>query len=244
MTEVIDSHCHVQFPQYDQDRDIVIRRALDKGIGMLCVGTDEHSSRAAVELARQYEGVWASVGIHPNELGELSDELAKDIKVVAIGEIGLDYYRTVDRALQQERFKMQLDMAQAIDKPIIIHCRNAHDDMIATLQERSMRGVLHSFNDTPERAHQYIELGYFIGLNAIVTFSDTYHAMVRQLPLDRILLETDAPYLAPAPYRGKRNEPIYIEAVGNYIAEIRGISAEELLQQTTKNAADLFHIIV
>jgi TatD DNase family protein len=248
---IIDSHCHAQFPQYDQDRDEVIRRALDAGIGMICVGTDERSNREAVALARQYEGVWASIGIHPTESGALLDELAKDTKVVAIGEIGLDYYRTIEpsaRAQQRERFFEQLELAQSIKKPTIIHCRDAHDDMLRVLRERpevqQMSGVIHSFNGTPQQAQQYLELDHYIGLNAIVTFSKAYQEMIRILPLDRILLETDAPYLAPAPYRGKRNEPLYIEVVGKYIAEIRGISAEELFQQTTKNAGSLFNITV
>lgn len=244
---IIDSHCHMQFPQYDSDREDVIRRALDVGIGMLCVGTDEHSNRKAVDIARQHEGVWVSVGIHPNEPGELSYELAKDTKVVAIGEIGLDYYRTEDpsaRVYQQKQFEAQISLAQGIGKPIIIHCRDAHDDMLGILQQRSLRGVIHSFNSTQERAQKYLELGYYIGLNAIITFSDAYKDMIRALPIDRILLETDAPYLAPAPYRGKRNEPLYIEAVGKYIAEMRGISLEGLFRQTTENAKNLFNIIV
>ena len=148
---VIDTHCHVQFPQYDHDRAEVIRRALDAGIGMICVGTDLEMSRRAVELADRYEGIWASVGLHPNDnlTEHYNQSLYRDLtahpKVIAIGEIGLDYYRTTEphlREIQKERFKEQLSLS---DKPLIIHCRDAHDDMIEILHATHMRGVIHSF---------------------------------------------------------------------------------------------------
>lgn len=241
---IIDAHCHMQFPQYDSDRNEVIRRTLAAGVGMLCVGTDERSSRSAIELARQYEGIWASVGIHPTESGSISDELVKDTKVIAIGEIGLDYYHATDKQQQKEKFIDQLLLAENIRKPVIIHCRDAHDDLLQILRKRSVPGVIHSFTDTIERAKQYMELGYYIGLNAIVTFSDSYRTLIQELPLERIILETDAPYLAAVLYRGKRNEPLYIEAVGKYIADIRGISSAELFEKTVGNTKTLFGIRV
>ncbi len=253
---IIDTHCHPQFPQYDADRDAVVRRALDAGIGMICVGTDLEKSREAIALANEYEGLYASVGLHPNDnLGELYDEsayevLARDPKVVAIGEVGLDYFRTTDdqlKSVQKERFLRQVQLAYRVAKPLIIHCRDAHDDMIEILKVqqtagKQLRGVIHSFNSSVADARAYIDGGFYIGLNAIVSFSKAYDEMVRYIPMDRLLLETDAPYLAPQPYRGKRNEPSYIEAVGNHIAMVRDNSVQELFSATRINATSLFGI--
>jgi TatD DNase family protein len=212
---------------------------------MVCVGTNLANSRHATELSERYEGLYASVGIHPSESGDIPLELAKHSKVVAIGEIGLDYYHAGNKTHQKELFERQLKLASEINKPVIIHCRDAHDDMLCILKaENISSGVIHSFNGTSEQARAYLELGLFVGLNAIVTFSDQYKDMIRVLPIERILLETDAPYLAPAPYRGRRNEPLYIEAAGNQIAEILGITPSELFSATTKNAERLFGIRV
>lgn len=260
MDRIIDSHCHSQFPQYDTDRKEVINRALDAGIQMICVGTDLDMSRKAVALAEEYEGIWASVGLHPNdESGENDDfdayqSLATHSKVVAIGEIGLDYYRTTEPAKKESqrlRFKWQLELARTVGKPVIIHCRDAaaqsaigvgvHDDMQQLLSDE-VRGVMHSFNGSLELASIYIKKGLYIGLNAIVTFSKQYEEMVRSIPLDKILLETDAPYLAPAPYRGKRNEPVYILETAKVIAKIRGLGLGDLLAQTAINSRKLFNI--
>jgi TatD DNase family protein len=268
---IIDSHCHPQFPQYDEDRDKVIRDSLDKGIAMICVGTDLEKSKAAVALAEKYEGLYASVGLHPNdELESAYNEseyraLAQHQKVVAIGEIGLDYYRTKDevaRSKQRERFISQLRLARALSLPVIIHCRDAqlkagadaateteqlqgaHDDMLNILRQHhaGLPAVIHSFNGSVQQARTYLNEGFCIGLNAIITYSRQYEEMVKSIPIERILLETDAPYLAPAPYRGKRNEPLYIEAVGNYIAGMRGISIDDLFATTTQNCQELFKL--
>ncbi len=241
--KIFDSHCHPQFPQYDADRDEVIRRALDRGIGMVCIGTDLETSRQAIELSNVYDGMYASVGLHPNDPGEdvsLFEQLLDSPKVVAIGEVGLDYYRSKNSEEQKKRFLAFLKIAQ--EKPLVIHCRDAHDDMISLLQSHKARGVIHSFNGTEEQARAYLNLGYYIGLNAIATFSKSYEAMIRMIPLDRLLLETDAPYLAPAPYRGKRNEPSYIEHVGNAIAPMVGVSPSSLFERTTENARSLFSL--
>lgn len=257
MVRIIDSHCHPQFPQYDADRDAVIRRALDAGVQMVCVGTDVEMSRRGIELAERYDGVWASVGLHPNdELDENHDfdayqSLAMHPKVIAIGEIGLDYYRTTEPAkkeLQQLRFERQLELARTVDKPVIIHCRDAHDDMISIIENCKLkignypRGVIHSFNGPLELASIYIKKGLYIGLNAIITFSGQYEEMVKSIPLDKMLLETDAPYLAPAPYRGKRNEPVYILETAKAIAKIKDLELEDLLAQTVRNSRELFDI--
>lgn len=246
MDIIIDTHCHPQFPQYDADRDGVIRRALDAGVRMVCVGTDLDSSRRAISLAEQYEGIWASVGLHPNDIGDVAIEfetLIQHEKVVAVGEVGLDYYRTTDPKLQKEqreRLSGFIELAQRHSKPLIIHCRNAHDDMLQILP--TGKGVIHSFTGSLDQALLYREKGYHIGLNGIVTFSKEYEAMVRGLPLNRILLETDAPYLAPAPYRGTRNEPVYILETARMVAAIRGIPVDELISATTTNAYECLSI--
>jgi TatD DNase family protein len=250
---IIDTHCHPQFPQYDIDRSEVIDRALKSGIGMVCVGTNLDSSRAAINLAVQYEGLYASVGLHPNdELDSLYDEreyekIAAHPKVVAIGEIGLDHYRTPSpehRRTQRARFVNQLAMARRMSLPVIIHCRDAHEDMTALLEKegKGIRGVIHSFNGSVAQARTYTDAGLYLGFNAIVTYAPAYEEMVKSVPMNRILLETDAPYLAPAPYRGRRNDPSYIEGVGNYLAQLKGISVEELLAATTENAKSLLDI--
>lgn len=246
MTDIIDTHCHPQDRKYDADRDEVIRRALDAGVGMVCVGVDLESSRQAIELSEQYEGVYASVGLHPNDnLDESYDEreyakLAEHPRVVAIGEIGLDYYRTTDpgkRLFQKERFERQLALARRLSKPVIIHCRDAHEDMLAMIGDGP--GVIHSFNGNVEQAARYIEKGWHLGLNAIVTYAPEYHAMVKSIPKERILLETDAPYLAPAPHRGKRNEPVYIKETAEAIAKVRGEDLNRFLKQCFLNSIDL-----
>lgn len=271
---IFDSHCHTQYPHYDVDRDEVIRRALDTGIGMVCIGTDLEASQQAARLAEQYEGLYASVGLHPNHEFEgvidLSpyEELARSPKVVAIGEIGLDYYRMTDarkKSPQQELLRKQLRLASRVRKAVIIHCRDAQHDLVGVLKEwgeecvgdagvshgadaASSRCevrvpvVIHSFTGSIQDAREYLDAGYCIGLNAIVTFSKAYDDMARFIPIDRLLLETDAPYLAPAPYRGKRNEPSYIEVVGNSIAAIRSESAETLFRATAQNAVELYGI--
>jgi len=249
---VIDSHCHPQMAHYDADRDVVLRRALESGVGMICVGVDAESSRQAIALAHRYEGLYASVGLHPNDnLDEQYDQsvyrdLAADPKVVAIGEIGLDYYRTTEperRAFQKERFREQLQLARELRKPVIIHCRDAHADMRELLAaHEGLKGVIHSFTGTKADALHYIEAGMHIGFNGIVTFARQYDEALRVVPAGRLLLETDAPYLTPEPFRGKRNEPVYILETAKIIAEVRGESADGVLEETTQNAKALFRI--
>lgn len=219
---------------------------------MICVGVDLETSRQAIELAHAYEGLYASVGLHPNDnLGEAYDQaaylkMAGEPKVVAIGEIGLDYYRTTQpekRAFQKERFQVQLALARQTGKPLVIHCRDAHLDMRELLSSHDLKkGVIHSFTGTMADALHYIELGFHIGFNGIITFAHQYDETVRSLPLDRILLETDSPYLAPKSHRGERNEPAYILETAQILADIRGEPLQAVLSQTTRNAQDLFTI--
>ncbi|HXV26748.1 MAG TPA: TatD family hydrolase, partial [Candidatus Paceibacterota bacterium] len=211
---LFDTHAHPQFARFDDDRHEMLHRASAVGIHMICVGVDLESSRAAIALAQAYPGVYASVGLHPNDnLLERYDqsgyeELSVHPKVVAIGEIGLDYYRTAEPRLQdaqRERFVQQLALVKSTGKPAIIHCRSAHHDMRTLLDAHGIRsGVIHSFTGTWEDARFYLDIGLHIGLNGIVTFARDYDETVVNTPLNRILLETDSPYLAPNPYRGRR----------------------------------------
>lgn len=248
----IDTHTHPQMRQYEKDREDVIERALESGIGMICVGVDLETSVQAVELVQKYSEMWASVGLHPNDnLNEVYDqkpyeELAQNPKVVAIGEIGLDYYRTPDREaqlFQAQRLEQQLQLALDLNKPVIIHCRDAHEAMRQILKKFSnIKGVIHSFTGTTEDAKWYIENNFYIGLNGIITFARQYDETVKFLPLGKILLETDAPYLTPEPYRGKRNESYYLPHIAQKIAELKNLDPESVAQQTTQNAKDLFDI--
>ncbi len=246
----IDTHTHPQLRQYNADRDEVIQRAFEAGVGMICVGVDLESSNQAIELAQKNENIWASVGLHPNDnLDEKYEqaiyaESAQKEKVVAIGEIGLDYYRTTDPAkkeFQKERFLQQISLAQELKKPLIIHCRDAHDDMYEILKNHhGLRGVIHSFTGTWSEVQRYIDLGFYIGLNGIITFARQYDESIKNIPLDKILLETDAPFLTPEPHRGQRNESSYLPFIAQKIADIKNISIEEFASQTTENAGELF----
>lgn len=264
MYKIIDTHAHPQMSQYDVDRDEVVRRALDAGVALICVGVDLESSQAAIDLAEQYDTVWASVGLHPND--NLTEayyqrayaELAEHEKVVAIGEVGLDYYRTtedVSKQTQRNRFEQQLDLAIELEKPLIIHCRDplrrvegeasAHQDMIAMLTARHRElppGVIHSFTGTLEDAEKYLELGLCLGFNGIITFARQYDEVVQNVPLNRILLETDAPYLTPQPYRGKRNEPSYVLEVAKQIGILKNVPDENVMTITTENAHEVFQL--
>jgi TatD DNase family protein len=254
---IIDSHCHPQFPQFELDRAKVIERAITAGVGMVCVGTGLDTSEQAVVLAKQYEGLWASVGIHPHHASDgdlnennLSESLAaaarliKDESVVAIGEVGLDYYHAdpASYGFQKELLLSQMSLARQTNKPLIIHCRDAHEDMLKLLPAHDCRGVIHSFNGSKELAEEYIRRGFHIGLNAIVTYAKAYEDMVIAIPMGRLLLETDAPYLAPAPYRGQRNEPVYILEIAQAVAKMKGVTVDDLITRTTQNTKQLFDI--
>jgi TatD DNase family protein len=258
---IIDSHCHLQFPKLKEDLKNVLQRAREEKIGMVCVGTDYETSKEGIEIARNNDDVWASVGLHPNDnLNESFDAgqyemLLKMPKVVAMGEIGLDYYRTIeskDRKFQKKRFEQQLDLAVKTGLPVILHSRDAgkgstgivHPDLLAVLKNNlpPKLGVAHSFTGTLEEAKKYLDLGFYLGFNGIITFARQYDEMVRYVPMDRILIETDAPFLAPEPYRGKRNEPAYIVEVVKKVAELKNEHLEKVINQTTQNSKRLFNI--
>ena len=254
MSNIFDTHCHPQFPQYDHDREEVIQR----GVPMICVGTDIKTSKQAIELAK-HPGVWAAVGAHPNNLDDLIMDnfvhLMNEEKVVAVGEVGLDYYRTTQKEKQKkqkEAFKQFINLAYQYKKPLILHCRDAHKDAIEILKSAKdilYGGVAHSFTGTLEEAREYLNLGFHLGFNGIITFLPAgrqvrgqYDEVVIHTPLDRILLETDAPYLTPEPYRGKRNEPAFVIEVAKKIAKIKDISTESIIKITTSNALRLFKV--
>ncbi|WKZ26986.1 MAG: TatD family hydrolase [Candidatus Paceibacterota bacterium] len=260
MQYLFDTHAHPQMKNFDRDRDEVLARAKEDGVRMVCVGVDLDSSQAAIELAAAHDHVWASVGLHPNDnLAEVYDqrvyaELLASPRVVAVGEVGLDYYRTPDAAqqrVQYERLVQQLSLARDSGKSLIIHCRdgahkNAHADMRALLASSEfvgkVRGVVHSFTGTYADAKAYINLGFMIGLNGIITFARQYDDTAMEIPLEYIVLETDSPYLTPEPHRGERNEPAFVRFVAEQLARLRRTSFERVAEQTTRNAEKLFTI--
>jgi TatD DNase family protein len=256
-----DTHCHLTAEQFDADRDAVIQRAIDAGVTrMLTLATDVASSRAAIELAERFANVYAAVGIHPEsvtqvETGDLRllAEFAGHPKVIAIGEIGLDFYWDKTTAdLQQTFFEKQLELAAELALPVCIHDRDAHAKIIETLGNFSRRaapsamhaprGVLHAFSGGVEMARAAFDLGYFVSFGGPITFKNNKQspALIRALPLDKILLETDSPYLTPHPFRGKRNEPAHVKLIAQQIAMLHGLSIEQVAAQTTHNAFELF----
>lgn len=263
---MIDSHAHVHFPQFDDDRDAVIERARKAGLlAIVEIGTNLASSRAAVTLAEEHDVVYATVGVHPHDADNLRlhtvgqavlDELralARHPKVVAIGEIGLDYYRDLSpRPTQRRAFLEQLRLAADLELPVVIHSRDAHDDVLATLRDwvsslpmggiEGELGVMHTYAAGPERLDEVMRMGFSIGLSGPVTFSNArrLREVARMVPLDRLLVETDCPYLTPEPHRGKRNEPAYVRHVAEAIGRARGISTEKVAEATTDNARRLF----
>jgi len=261
--ELVDSHCHLDQPHFDSDREAVIARAAENGVTKLInPGVDLPSSRAAVALARQHPCIYAAVGVHPHDattldaaaLAELK-ALARAPKSVAIGEIGLDYYRDLSpRDVQRRAFQAQLDLAAELGLPVIVHDRDAHADVLAMLSSWSVSlhdsrsalngklGVLHSFSGDVALARRAVALGFYIGISGPVTYknADQTREVARTVPMERLLIETDAPYLTPQPYRGKRNEPAYVRLVARAVAEARGLTLEQVAAQTLANTTTLF----
>ncbi len=258
-----DTHTHLGFPQFDSDRERVIERAKTAGIkAIVNVGADLASSQAAVALAEAYPQIYAAVGVHPHDAKTLTGEtleelrdLANHPRVVAIGEIGLDFYRDLSpRDKQHQAFQQQLALASEIGKPVIIHDRDAHSEVMAILRhwiESSHKpaaishqpvGVLHCFSGDLAMAQEAIELDFYISIAGPVTFKNAQglRELVRQFPLEKLLVETDCPYLAPHPYRGKRNEPAYVKLVAQEVARIQGVSLEAVARITSDNAQALF----
>ncbi len=250
---LVDSHCHIPLIEADGGPDAVISAAQAAGVGhILCVSIDLESFPQVKQLADSYQCISASVGVHPNSdrgiaLSEdILLELADDPEVVAIGETGLDYFRSQgDLDWQRQRFRTHIRAARQVDKPLIIHSREARGDVIKILTEEgadAVGGVMHCFVDDLDTARQAIDLNFYISFSGIVTFKNaqSLQDVARQLPLDRILVETDAPYLAPVPYRGKQNEPAYVRFVAEKIAELHQVDISEVMSITSRNYENLF----
>lgn len=265
-----DAHTHVNFVAYKDDTDATIKRAEGAGVGMNIVGTQFNTSKAAVQLAREYENVWATVGLHPihttksyhdeKELGEGGKEftsrgeifdasayleLGRSPRVIAIGECGLDYYRQDEgtKKVQVDAFIEQIELANTLQKPLMLHIRNAYEDALEILKAHAkVRGDVHFFAGEWEIAKRFLDLGFTLSFTGVVTFTHDYDEVVKNTPLDMLLSETDAPYVTPAPHRGKRNEPAYVEYVVRRIAEIKGESLEKTASQLMENAKRVFGI--
>ncbi len=249
----IDSHAHIQLSQFNSDRDAVLKRAHEAALSaILVIGFDVKTSRGAVELAEKHENIYATVGMHPHDAKDFTPDtlqtlraLATHPKVLALGEMGLDYHRNLSpRPLQKAAFEKQLDMAEELDMPIIIHNRDAYMDILPILEARrgKMRGVLHCFTGDVEVMHRSLDIQFHIGIGGIVTYPNAkdVQAVAREVPAERLLIETDCPWLAPQFRRGKRNEPAYVRAVAEKIAELRGTSIETIGEVTTRNFQQLF----
>jgi TatD DNase family protein len=252
---LIDSHAHIYYRDFADDFDAMLARAEAAGVSaILVVGTDLDSSRESVELAEKYPLLYAAVGIHPHDAGQVSDSCYDTIrtlalsssKVVAIGEIGLDFYRDRSpRDLQEIVFRRFLQMAAELDKPVIIHDRDAHERVMTILEEEAVRrGVLHCFSGDVAMATEAATLGFLISIPGTITYPGNHslREVVRAISIDRMLVETDCPYLTPVPHRGIRNEPAYVRIVAEKLAEVKGLTFEDVARITTKNAGDLFGI--
>lgn len=251
---LIDTHAHLDDEQYDEDRNEVIQRALDQGIEMIInMGADIASSRKAAALAATHDMIYAGVGIHPEEVDKvlardeyvLADLVAENKKVLAIGEIGLDYhFRTDNKDLQKKVFIKQLDLARQLKLPVSIHDRDAHGDLMEVLRKegRGIRGVIHCYSGSAEMAKELLKLGWYLGVDGPLTFKNAAKLpeIIKTIPLERLLLETDSPYLAPVPKRGTRNEPSYVRYTAQKVAELRNIEYSRIAQITTANAKTLF----
>ena len=281
----IDTHAHVNFNAFKDDAEEVIRRSLDNDTWMILVGSEYKTSNRALHFANKYQrGVYAAVGLHPIHLEEgvvdsqeednsynfvprkedfdygSYEKLAKFEKVVAIGEIGLDYYHidpTKDvvavKKKQHEVFAQQLLLARSLDLPVIIHCRQAHDDLLEILEEFKKEyghiiptdrpwGVVHCFSGDEDLAWKYFRLGLLISFTGLITFSKQWDELIRKIPLDKVMIETDTPYMTPEPYRGQRNEPVLVQYVAKRIAEIKNMKIEKVAEVTFENARQLFRI--
>lgn len=252
MKLIFDTHAHYDDKAFDDDRDELFLSLLGGEVcGIVNQGTDIETSKQSVAFAESYDGVYAAVGLHPeclndNSMAEIEEikKLAAHPKVVAIGEIGLDYYYDIPRELQKEVFKAQLKLAEELSMPVNIHDREAHGDMLDILREYRPKGILHCFSGSVEMAREIVKLGMYIGIGGVVTFKNARKTVevVSDIPLERIVLETDCPYLSPVPFRGKRNNSSYIRYAAEKVADIKGISVEEVLISTKANAERVYNI--
>ena len=251
---LFDTHAHMNDEAFDTDREEMILGLPDKGIQyVMNVGCSLHSSGDCIAMAEKYPFVYASVGSHPDSADEVNEEvieayrqMAQHPKVPAIGEIGLDYYyETVPREIQQKAFRMQMELARELKLPVIVHERDAHEDGMAVVLDFSdVTGVFHCYSGSAEMARQLVDKGWYIGFTGVLTFKNARKAVevAASIPLDRIVLETDCPYMAPEPFRGKRNDPGKLYRMAEKLAEIRGMSVEQIHEITVENGKQLYKI--
>ncbi len=252
---IFESHAHYDASHFDEDREAVLSMMPENGVGTIVnVCADWDSVTEVVQMAQQHSFMYAAVGLHPDEVGDLDEErflLLKQQcmqeKVVAVGEIGLDYYwDNESHDVQKKWFIKQLEIARELDLPVVIHSRDAAEDTLEIMKEHAqgLRGVVHCFSYSKELAEEYVKMGFHIGIGGVVTFKNgkKLKEVAKIVPLERILLETDCPYLAPEPHRGKRNSSLFISYIAQTIADIKGITYEEVVAQTEQNGKDLFRI--
>ena len=253
---IFDTHAHYDDRSFDEDRDELLASLRDNGVGnVINVGASWRGCEAAVDLSRKWGFIYAAVGLHPDEVGCLDDQKMAQLrkwaleeeKVVAIGEIGLDYHNDVEpHDVQQEWFVRQMELANEVGLPIAVHSRDAVQDTwdLVSAHKGDASGVIHAFSASAEMAKRYIDLGYYIGMGGVVTFKNGKKAkeVIAQIPLDYVILETDAPYLSPDPFRGRRNDSTRLIYVARMIASLKGITEEEVIERTEQNARELFHI--
>ena len=247
-----DSHAHLDEACFAEDfEEILARMAQNQVRGMMNIGCDLPSSERSIRLAERHDWIWAAVGSHPDDADQVDEarilmyrKLARHSRVKAIGEIGLDYhYEDIPRDVQQHAFRLQMALAEELELPVVIHEREAHGDALTIIDEYpSVKGVFHCFSGSPELANELVRRGWYIGFTGVVTFKNARKAVetAKSIPLNRILIETDCPYMAPEPYRGRRNDPSYVPLVAQKIAELRGLPAATVAQATWDNARKLF----
>ena len=252
---LFDTHAHLNDPAFDPDREELMASFADAGVGLVMnAGCSLASTRDIVAMADRYPWLYGSVGSHPDSADEVNEEVLEEYrklcklsdKVKAIGEIGLDYYyEDIPREIQQKAFRMQMALAQELDMPVIVHEREAHNDGMCIVKEfPKVKGVFHCYSGSAEMARQLVNMGWYIGFTGVLTFKNARKAVetAASVPLDRIVLETDCPFMAPEPFRGKRNHPGYLYRMAERLAEIRGISVEEVCRVTTENGKRLYRI--
>ena len=252
---LFDTHAHLDDRAFDTDREDLLAGLADRQVALVMnPGCSLESSRNAVAMAERYDWLYAAVGSHPDAADEVNDQVLEEYrklcklsgKVKAIGEIGLDYhYEDIPRELQLKAFRAQLELARELDLPVIVHERDAHEDGMALVKEFStVKGVFHCYSGSAEMARQLVDMGWYIGFTGVLTFKNARKAIetAASIPLERIVLETDCPYMAPEPFRGRRNDPGYLYRMAEKLAEIRGISVEEIHRITTENGKRLYRI--
>lgn len=253
MNNIFDTHAHYDDGKFNTDRTALLEALPKKGVcNIVNQSTDLKTAKISIDFAEKYDYIYATVGIHPENLEGLPDnyisvlrELSKHKKVVAIGEIGLDYYYDIPKDIQLKVFEEQLILANELSMPVCVHDREAHNDTLSLLKKHRPKGVVHCFSGSREMAREVIKLGMYIGVGGVITFKNARKAIevVEDIPLEKIVLETDAPYLAPVPFRGKRNDSSMIIYIAQKVAEIKNISIEVLLKATYENAKRLYNLI-